>query len=345
MKRASLGAAELPYPDERRGGTPRVRWDLSGVWILNIAILILLAFTARNFFRAANIETVLNDTAILGIGAAGMTVLIVAGAFDLSVSAIMGLAPIIALSVAGERSGAEIVLVSVMAGAALGLVNGLVITRCNVAPFVATLGTLYVFGSLGAIISNGNALTVTNRSVLLLGSGAVFGVIPYSFPIMLIMYGLCHVLLQRLHVGRWIRAAGSNLRAAHVSGIDLRTTYLIIFVLSGALTGLAGIILTGYLASAVATQAPNYNLDTIAAVVVGGTGLNGGEGTLLGTMLASWLFCMVNNGLILLEVNSYWQYPAIGVILILALSLKLMGMGGRPWRRSGARARMPTGKT
>jgi len=316
----------------------RIRRERRGVWILNAVILVFLAFAAPNFFGLSNIEAVLNDTAILGIGAAGMTVLIIAGAFDLSVTAIMGLAPIVALSVAGEASGALIVLVSVLAGGALGAVNGLIITRGRVVPFVATLGTLFVFGSIGAIVSNGNALTVTNSFVLLLGTGAVGDVIPYSFLIMVGVCGLCHVLLRRLHVGRWVRAAGSNLRAAHVSGIDLRMVYFGIFVVSGALTGLAGIILTGYLASAVATQAPNYNLNAIAAVVVGGTSLFGGEGTLLGTVLACWLFSVVNNGLILLRVNSYWQYLATGVILVLALALSLLGAGGTLWHRPGARA-------
>ncbi|HST74442.1 MAG TPA: ABC transporter permease [Acetobacteraceae bacterium] len=317
----------------------RIRRERSGVWILNVVILVLLAFAAPNFYTLGNIAAVLNDAAILGIGAAGMTVLIIAGAFDLSVTAIMGLAPIVALTVAGDASGLAIVLVSVLTGAALGLVNGLVITRGRVAPFVATLGTLFVFGSIGAIISNGNALPVTNGLVLLLGTGAVFDAIPYSFLIMLGVCGLCYVLLRRLHMGRWVRAAGSNLRAAHVSGIDLHLVYLGIFILSGALTGLAGIILTGYLASAVATQAPNYNLNAIAAVVVGGTSLFGGEGTLLGTVLASWLFAVVNNGLILLGVNSYWQYLATGVILVLALALGLLGMGGTLWHRRGALAR------
>ena len=317
----------------------RIRRERSGVWILNVVILVLLAFAAPNFYTLGNIAAVLNDAAILGIGAAGMTVLIIAGAFDLSVTAIMGLAPIVALTIAGDASGLAIVLVSVLTGAALGLVNGLVITRGRVAPFVATLGTLFVFGSIGAIISNGNALPVTNGLVLLLGTGAVFDAIPYSFLIMLGVCGLCYVLLRRLHMGRWVRAAGSNLRAAHVSGIDLHLVYLGIFILSGALTGLAGIILTGYLASAVATQAPNYNLNAIAAVVVGGTSLFGGEGTLLGTMLASWLFAVVNNGLILLGVNSYWQYLATGVILVLALALGLLGMGGTLWRRPAAPAR------
>lgn len=338
-----IGAAQAEGPGKRPAGISawlrgraRVRRERSGVWILNVAILIFLAFAAPNFFSEGNIEAVLNDTAILGIGAAGMTILIMAGAFDLSVTAIMGLAPIVALSVAGKLSGALIVLVSVLTGAGLGVVNGLIVTRGRVAPFVATLGTLFVFGSIAAIISNGNALVVTNMAVLTLGTGAVLNVIPYSFLIMLGVSALCYVMLRRLHLGRWMRAAGSNLRAAHVSGIDLYWVYLCIFVLSGALTGLAGIILTGYLASAVATQAPNYNLNAIAAVVVGGTSLYGGEGTLLGTALAAWLFAVVNNGLILLGVNSYWQYLATGIILILALSLGLLGLGGRLWRPKGS---------
>ncbi len=325
---AGLALARIRIPRER-----------TGVWILNIILLIALAIGAPNFYGEGNIQAVLNDTAILGIGAAGMTVLIMAGAFDLSVSSIIGLAPIVAISVVGDTSGLLLVVVSVLAGALLGLVNGLIITRGRVAPFVATLGTLFVFGSIGAIISQGNALILTNAFVIELATGSVFQFIPYSFVIMLVVFALCHVVLRWLHIGRWVRAAGSNIRAAHVSGIDLRWVYLCTFVASGALTGLAGILLSGYLASADATQAPNYNLNVIAAVVVGGTSLYGGTGTLVGTALAAWLFSMVNNGLILFGVNSYWQYLATGIILILALVLGLVGIGGRLWHRPAAAGR------
>jgi ribose transport system permease protein len=315
----------------------RMRGDRSGVWILNAIILIFLAFWSPNFFNTGNIHAVLNDASILGIGAAGMTILIMAGAFDLSVTAIMGLAPIVALMLSGSLSGPLIVLVSVFTGALLGLINGLIITRGHVAPFVATLGTLFAFGSLGAVISDGNAIFVQSPFILELAGGKVWGLVPYSFLVLLVVYALCWLILRRLHMGRWIRAAGSNIRAAHVSGVDLQWVYLFLFIVSGALTGLAGIILTGYLSSAVATQAPNYNLNAIAAVVVGGTSLRGGEGTLLGTVMAAWLFSMVNNGLILIGVNSYWQYLATGVILVLALALGMIGSGNYVWARKEAK--------
>jgi ribose transport system permease protein len=315
-------AARVRLPRERRG-----------VWILNAALLVVLAFEAPTFYTAGNIETVLGDTAILGIVAAGMTVLIMAGAFDLSVTSIMGLAPIVAVSVAGDRSGLSLLLLSVLTGVGLGAVNGLIITRGRVAPFVATLGTLFVFGSLADIISKGNALVVTNPTVLKLGTGSIGQLVPYSFLIMIAVFGMCHVLLRRLHLGRWVRAAGSNLRAAHVGGIDVRWVFFALFVISGALTGLAGILLSGYLASADATQAPNYNLNAIAVVVVGGTSLRGGEGTLVGTALAAWLFAVVGNGLVLLGVNSYWQYVATGIIVVLALILGKVGFGGEIWPR------------
>lgn len=315
----------------------RFRGDRSGVWILNAIILIFLAFWAPNFFNAGNIHDVLNDASILGIGAAGMTILIMAGAFDLSVTAIMGLSPIVALLTAGNLAGPVIVLISVLTGAILGAINGLIITRGHVAPFVATLGTLFAFGSIGAVITDGNAVYVQSPFVLQLAGGKVWGLVPYSFVILLIVCAMCWLILRRLHMGRWIRAAGSNIRAAHVSGIDLQGVYLFLFIISGALTGLAGIILSGYLSSAVATQAPNYNLNAIAAVVVGGTSLRGGEGTLLGTVLAAWLFAMVNNGLILVGVNSYWQYLATGVILVLALALGMIGSGDYFWMRGQRR--------
>jgi ribose transport system permease protein len=324
-------AARIRLPRERRG-----------VWILNAALLVVLAFEAPTFYTAGNIETVLGDTAILGIVAAGMTVLIMAGAFDLSVTSIMGLAPIVAVSVAGDRSGLSLLLLSVLTGVGLGAMNGLIITRGRVAPFVATLGTLFVFGSVADIISKGNALVVTNPTVLKLGTGSIGQLVPYSFLIMIAVFGMCHVLLRRLHLGRWVRAAGSNLRAAHVGGIDVRWVFFALFVISGALTGLAGILLSGYLASADATQAPNYNLNAIAVVVVGGTSLRGGEGTLVGTALAAWLFAVVGNGLVLLGVNSYWQYVATGIIVVLALILGKVGFGGEIWpRRRGTSGGAP----
>jgi ribose transport system permease protein len=269
-------------------------------------------------------------------------VLIMAGAFDLSVTSIMGLAPIVAVSVAGDGSGLSLLLLSVLTGVGLGVVNGLIITRGRVAPFVATLGTLFVFGSVADIISKGNALSVTNSTVLKLGTGSIGRLLPYSFLIMLVVFGMCHVLLRRLHLGRWVRAAGSNLRAAHVGGIDVRWVYFALFVISGTLTGLAGILLSGYLASADATQAPNYNLSAIAVVVVGGTSLRGGEGTLVGTALAAWLFAVVGNGLVLIGMNSYWQYVATGIMVILALILGKVGLGGEIWpRRRGTSGGAP----
>jgi ribose transport system permease protein len=310
-----------------------------GVWILNAGLLCFLGIATPNFFNIANLQAVLNDASILGIGAAAMTLLIMAGAFDLSVSSTMGLAPVLALSLFGDSYGPLIMLASVLAGGLLGVVNGLIITRGNVAPFVATLGTLFVYGSLGAIATGGNAVFVTSPFLLELSTGTLVGTVPYSFLILLAVCALCSFMLHRLHIGRWIRAAGSNIRAAHVNGIDLQWVYLILFTLTGAVTGLAGIILSGYLASAIATQAPNYNLSVISAVVVGGTSLRGGQGSLVGTLLAAWLFAMVNNGLILFGVDSYWQYLAIGVVLVAALTLGAMVDSARRWRAAIRSAR------
>jgi ribose transport system permease protein len=329
----TVGAKTTRGSDARGGaavaGRLRARYSVRrqriGVWLMTAAIALFLAIAAPHFYSLNNIRAVLNDTAILGIGAAGMTVLIMAGAFDLSVTSIVGLAPIVAITLVGDSNGPLAVLISIVTGGLLGLVNGLIITLGRVAPFVATLGTLFVFGSIAAIITGGDALNIANDFLLELGTGNLFHFLPYGVLLMAVAFGVAYVILRRLHVGRWVRAAGSNLRAAHVSGIDLHWVYVFIFVLSGALTGLAGILISGYLASADATQAPNYNLNCIAAVVVGGTSLFGGEGTLVGTALASFLFAMVDNGLILLAVNSYWHYVATGAILILALGIGVLG--------------------
>jgi ribose transport system permease protein len=341
-QRREVPDATTAVTDEADGGGGRlrtalagiqIRRDRSGVWILNIALLIILAFAAPNFYSVGNLENVLNSTAFLGIVAAGMTVLIMAGAFDLSVTSVMGLAPIIAVSLVGNNNGYLLLVVAVVAGVACGLANGLIITRGNVVPFVATLGTLFIFGSIADIISNGNALVVSNTMLVSLGTGSLGPLLPYSFLVMLAVFALCYVIIRKLHIGRWIRAVGSNPRAAHASGINVRWVLLSLFVLSGVLTGLSGMLLSGYLVSADATQAPNYNLNAIAVVVVGGTSLRGGEGTLLGTALAAWLFAVVANGLTLIGLNSYWQYVATGVTVVLALVLGKIGLGGPLWRR------------
>jgi ribose transport system permease protein len=309
-----------------------------GIWILNVAILIALAVVRPRFFDSGNLESVLAQMSIVGIGAAGMTVLIAAGAFDLSVTGIMGLAPVAALTIAPHAYGLVVILLAVVCGALAGCVNGLVITRGNVTPFVATLGTLFIFSSVAAIISAGNTIAVESTLVTNIGAGSIGSVIPYSLLIMVGAFALCYVILRRLHFGRWVRASGSNLLAAHVSGINVRGVYLRIFILSGALTGLAGILLSGLLFSANAAQAPNYNLNTIAVVVIGGTSLMGGEATLVGTALGAWLFAVVSDALTLLGTNSYWQYVATGAVLILALALNLVRFGSpvafaRQWTR------------
>jgi ribose transport system permease protein len=238
--------------NDARGGAARakrlrarysIRRQRIGVWLMTAAIALFLALAAPHFYSPGN------------IGAAGMTVLIMAGAFDLSVTSIVGLAPIVAITLVRDSSGPLAVLISIIAGALLGLFNGLIITLGHVAPFVATLGTLFVFGSIGAIITGGDALNIANDFLLELGTGSLFHFLPYSVLLMAFAFGVAYVVLRWLHVGRWLRAAGSNLRAAHVSGIDLHWVYLFIFVLSGALSGLAGILISGYLASADVTQA------------------------------------------------------------------------------------------
>ena len=158
--------------------------------------------------------------------------------------------------------------------------------------------------------------------------------IPYAFLVMLLVFALCHVVLRRIHLGRWVRASGSSILASHVSGIDVRAVYVKIFVLAGVLTGLAGIVFAGYTGSAGPATFTDYNLRIIAVVVIGGTSLTGGEGTLIGTALGAWLFAAVANALLLFGVNSYWQFVVTGAIIVLALALSLI-QGPSGLRRLG----------
>jgi ribose transport system permease protein len=185
--------------NDARGGAVRakrlrarysIRRQRIGVWLMTAAIALFLALAAAHFYSLGNIRAVLNDTAILGIGAAGMTVLIMAGAFDLSVTSTVGLVPIVAITLVRDSSGPLAVLISIITGALLGLFNGLIITLGHVAPFVATLGTPFVFGSIGAIITGGDALNIANDFLLELGTGSLFHFLPYSVLLMAFAFGV-----------------------------------------------------------------------------------------------------------------------------------------------------------
>jgi|HigsolmetaAR205D_1030408.scaffolds.fasta_scaffold01008_4 ribose transport system permease protein len=289
------------------------------VWIV-ILTWIILYFLNDNFGTYANLTNVLRQAAFVGIGAIGMTFVIMGGGIDLSVSGILSLSAVIAVLLILKVGVLVGLLVALICGACLGIANGLVITKLNISPFIATLGMGYIYLAITFMITNQQVILVSSPAILNVGMGSLFG-IPIPFIILVLCCLFCAFISKFTRYGRFVRSVGSSLKASKAAGVPVHRVTIFSYMILGLLTALSGIILSGYLSSAEGNMGIGYELDAIAAAVVGGTSLLGGKGTFLGTVAGSIFFAMISNALDLFGVESYWQYVATGLILIFAITL------------------------
>ncbi len=279
-----------------------------GLFLLGL----LLSFLTPSFLTVENLGNVLVQSAINAVLAAGMTFVILTGGIDLSVGSMLALAGM----VLGKLllSGAPwplCVFACLLVGAFLGLVNGLLITRGGLPPFIATLGMMSTARGLALVYSGGRPASGFSESFLSLGS--------LLLVITAVVYAVAHFVLQRTVFGRSLYALGGNEQAAWLSGIPTGRSKTLVYVLSGALSGLAAVMLTARLNSAQPIAGVMYELDAIAAVVIGGTSLSGGQGSVLGTLLGALIMSVLRNGLNLLEVSADMQQVVIGFVIVLAV--------------------------
>jgi ribose transport system permease protein len=272
------------------------------------------------FLTFNNLFNVGTQIAVIAILAFGQTFVIVSGGIDLSVGSVLGLAGIMfgwASAVAGLPLPVALAL-GIGAGALAGLTNGLLITLGNLPPFIATLAMLSAARGLALVISNGVPLNPIPDAIRTLGSGDLVFV-PLPVVLMLIMWVITLVILRSTYPGRCMYAIGGNEEASRLSGINVDRQKLIIYTLSGLFAGIAGILLTARLASAQPQAGFTFELDAIAAVVIGGASLSGGVGTASGTLIGALILGVLRNGLNLLNVSSFWQQVIIGAVIALAV--------------------------
>jgi ribose/xylose/arabinose/galactoside ABC-type transport system permease subunit len=289
------------------------------LWLL-IILAVVLAFTSPHFLSSGNIESILRQASFVGIAGAGMTILMVAGDFDLSIGSMLAVCSIASASAVPLLGVPGGLLAGVATGAVLALANGVIVTRLRVPTLVATLGTMYVFLALGFIVSGGSIRAVTDESYLLLNFVNI-GPLPLSFVIALIVFAVCGAILHLTSFGRLVRAVGTSAPAAVAAGIPVRRVRMVAFVVVGVCVAIAGFLQTAQLSSASPTVGTGFELNVIAAVVLGGTSLSGGRGTLFGSLCGALFFAVLNNGMNLWGVGSYWQYVATGAVVIVALAL------------------------
>lgn len=286
-------------------------------------LLLCLALTllSDRFLTPSNLLNVLRQATINGIIAVGMTYVILTAGIDLSVGSVVALSTVVTASLL--QSGLPVaigVLAGLGLGALLGLVNGLVIARARIPPFVATLGMMTVARGLALTFTQGRPITGLPAGFTFLGAGFV-GPIPMPIIIFLVVFGIGYFVLNRTVLGESIYALGNNPVAARLAGIRTARITTLVYVISGALAALAGQILVARLNSAQPTAGAGFEFDAIAAVVVGGTSFAGGEGGLFGTLIGVLIIQVLNNGLNLLNVSPLWEGVVKGVVIALALLL------------------------
>lgn len=280
------------------------------------------------FLKTENLLNIANQIAVIAIMAIGMTMVIITGGIDLSVGSLAALAAVISTRLIRDQCGGVdasaigMILSSAIAVAGCGLLGGIsgaVITLFRVPPFIVTLAMMLVASGLAYIISAGQSVYQIPESFVWLGRGTgVFG-LPNAVVLMLSLYAVAHVLMSRTTLGRYLYACGGNEEAARLSGVPVRRVLLFAYVACGLLAGLGGVILASQLKSGSPTYGSMYELYVIAAVVVGGTALAGGEGKILGTLIGAFIIAVIQNGMNLLNIESYTQKVVLGLVILAAV--------------------------
>jgi ribose transport system permease protein len=292
-------------------------------------VLLVVALTALSpsFLTVGNLLNVTRQVSINAIMAAGMTFVILTGGIDLSVGSVLAIAGVVMAGVL--KGGAPLLaglLVGLAVGTGFGAVNGMAVAYGNVAPFIATLATLTIARGLTLVYTDGRPISDLGATFSWFGNGDIAG-IPIPAIITLLVFAASTIMLTQMVVGRYIYAIGGNEEATRLSGVSVRRYKVLVYSLSGLLSAVAAIILSSRLDSAQPTAGLGYELDAIAAVVLGGTTLAGGEGSMAGTLLGAFLIGILNNGLNLLNVSSFYQQVVKGLVILLAVLLdqKLRG--------------------
>jgi ribose transport system permease protein len=290
-------------------------------FITLIVLIVALAIASPHFLTNTNLSSVVRQTAVINIMALGMTLIIVSGGIDLSVGAILAMGGL--LGTMAMEKGYSIpvgVLVGIATGCFWGFVNGLLTTKLRINPFIVTLGTLGIVRGLTLIISNGLPVHQIPQSFSFLGEGTVLGV-PFVLWVLLACAVAMHVIMEHTRLGRYAFAIGSNPDAAFYAGIPVAFHVTAVYAIGGALTGLAGMIEASRLMTGQPTAGQGYELQAIAAVVIGGGSLRGGEGSVMGTLVGAFIMGLLSNGSDLLGISPYLQQAIIGAVIILAVSV------------------------
>ncbi|MCX7040114.1 MAG: ABC transporter permease [Spirochaetes bacterium] len=278
------------------------------------------------FMTFDNLMTVILQTSVIGILAIGVTFVIIASGIDLSLGAVLAFSGM----VIGKAVNAGLpvwlsVICGILVATIMGLLNGVLVAKATLPPFIATLGIMMVARGLTLVVSEARPVYfLVAPSFKLISQGSLFGAIPYPIIYLLILALAASFVMRRLGIGRYIYGLGSNEMAVRLSGVNVDRVKIFTYSVCGLLAGVAGVVLTARLNSAQPAAGMSYELDAIAAAVIGGTSLSGGEGTILGTMIGALIMGVLKNGLNLMNVSQFWQQVAMGIVVIGAVYMDIV---------------------
>ncbi len=331
------GAAVKPAVTATRRGTAEFLLD-QRAFVALIVLVIVFSLLSDAFLQPANLVTMTKHVAYNAILAMGMLLVIVSGGIDLSIGSTVGLSGIVAgvmlqgwelsvFDVTAYPAVWVVILISLSVGALVGYINGLLVTKFNVAPFIATLGMLYIARGAALLISDGATFPrlrgdpeLGNTGFAFLGLGRPLG-IPTAIWIMAVFAIVVAVLVTRMPFGRWLYAIGGNERAAELAGVPVRRVKTRVYVISGICAAMAGLIIASELTSAAPQTGQTFELNAIAAVVIGGASLSGGRGTVKGALIGAFVIGFLSDGLVLVGVSTFWQTVIKGLVIVLAVML------------------------
>lgn len=295
-----------------------------GSLIALVLMVIIISLIKPRFVSFINLRNMFRLASINGLLAVGMTFVCLTGGIDLSVGAVMGCAGMYSAYFAQESMGQSAiaaVLVGVAMGLVIGIFNGVCVAYLKVPAFVGTLGSMSIAKSLTYLLTDAKPIPKLTESFKFIGGGMVGGILPIPIIIFAVILAVCFLLLYKTRYGRYVFAVGGNANAARVSGINTKRIIASVYVLSGVLSALAGVITSARVTSGVTNTGEGYETDAIAMVVIGGTSLAGGKGRLWGTIVGIMLMICLTNGLDMLGVGAYYQMMVKGFVVILAVML------------------------
>jgi inositol transport system permease protein len=292
-----------------------------GMVLILLLMIIGISSVKPIFLKSANIINIFKQVSVIGTLAYGVTLVIITEGIDLSSGSVVALVGVISASIA-TMGGSVLfaILAGLAAGALCGAINGTIIAKTGIPPFIATLGMMTIARGVALLYSGGKPIGHINPNFLIIGAGKI-GWLPVSVLIFLSMGVVSHILLRKTKFGKTIYALGGNENAAEICGLNVQKIKILLYTYAGLMSAIGGLILTARVSSGNPTSGLSYELDAIASAVIGGTSLSGGTGFISGTIIGALIIGVLNNGLMLLGVSPYWQQIIKGMIIISAVVL------------------------